>query len=146
MEHVARMFNRQNLVAEVVTVDRSSRGGSHSHIVDWRGKVCTCGKWSIYGIPCSHTQVMARRLNLDLSNFVRTYYNVTTYKMTYKGVFHSLMSEKYWEDPDFELFHNDRLRTATPVERSRSMCIPNEMNLPQARVGQQGQAIRNEHN
>lgn len=47
MEHAVRMFNRQNLVAEVVTVDRSSGGGSHSHIVDWRGKVCTCGKWSI---------------------------------------------------------------------------------------------------
>ena len=51
-----RPFHQQNNVFQVCTTynPHSSEGGDHSHEVRLQDNRCTCGKWEIYKIPCSH--------------------------------------------------------------------------------------------
>lgn len=120
----------------MTTKGKPSKGGtgSHRHTVDVRKKDCTCGKWTLFGIPCSHAQAVAREFGLDPFNMIQPCYSVICIKAAYEGVFTPLMDKEYWEDADFELQHCEVLRTAPQVGRPRTTRIPNEMDLPQARA------------
>ncbi|XP_012844296.1 PREDICTED: uncharacterized protein LOC105964315 [Erythranthe guttata] len=125
-------FNQQLLSAEVITKARPGGGGNNKHTVSLRDQTCTCGKWKLTGIPCSHVLHVCREWMLSASVYVNDWYTVDRLVNTYSGIFQPLLSEHYWEDVGFELIHDPTLLG----DRRRSR-IPNEMDVPQTRARQQ---------
>ncbi|XP_012850103.1 PREDICTED: uncharacterized protein LOC105976338 [Erythranthe guttata] len=125
-------FNQQQLSAEVMTRARPSGGGNNKHTVSLRDRTCTCGKWVLTGIPCSHVLHVCREWNMSASVYVNECYTVSRLVNTYAGSFQPVLSEHYWEEVDFELIHDPTLLG----DRRRSR-IRNEMDVAQTRARQQ---------
>ncbi|XP_012834091.1 PREDICTED: uncharacterized protein LOC105954952 [Erythranthe guttata] len=143
--HYMRRFNTRNYAGEVFTRAKPQGGGGKTHCVDLRAKECSCNKWTLFGIPCSHVQHVCRDFRLDAETLVAEYYSVRNHKNTYSGVFHPLLPEMCWEDADFELFHDVTLRKATRRGRPESSRIRNEMDRPQARARRKSRATQESH-
>ena len=76
--HYVRPFNQQNGVFQVCTIynPQSSEGGDHSHEVRLQDNTCTCGKWEIYKIPCSHVIAVCIREHINAMKYINPCYSV----------------------------------------------------------------------
>ena len=50
------------------------------YVVDLAAKTCSCRRWDLIGIPCSHSVATIYRKNLEPTDFVHEYYMKTTYE------------------------------------------------------------------
>ncbi|XP_073307173.1 uncharacterized protein [Primulina huaijiensis] len=135
-EHRVSKYDVHDQTASVATVGRPSRG-QHMHIVKLSASDCSCGKWTIFGIPCSHAICTAKWHSLDPTTLVQPWYNLSEYLATYDGRFQPLADERYWDPPTFELHHNPVRRERRRVGRDRTTRIRNEMDTPGLRDRQQ---------
>ncbi|KAG8383775.1 hypothetical protein BUALT_Bualt04G0048800 [Buddleja alternifolia] len=89
------------------------------YVVNLRKMECDCGKWSEFGIPCSHVQSVCKRWDVEAANYVKPYYEIHPYLATYRGIYTPLPGEHYWDTPPFELFHKETLRVSRRVASFR---------------------------
>ncbi|RWR87935.1 hypothetical protein CKAN_01689900 [Cinnamomum micranthum f. kanehirae] len=66
-------------------------------VVDLERRTCTCRKWEIMGIPCSHSLASMKMRNLNPYDFVEDWYLTTTYRTTYNEVLHATRDSRQWE-------------------------------------------------
>ncbi|KAL0319777.1 UNVERIFIED_CONTAM: hypothetical protein Sradi_5239200 [Sesamum radiatum] len=55
IDHTVTKYNHRQQSASVVT-KRQSGFGLNTHVVKITNRECSCGKWTQFGIPCSHAQ------------------------------------------------------------------------------------------
>jgi hypothetical protein len=83
-------------IGEVSGVDKDLRVWRHT--VDLKAHECTCRKWQIRGIPCSHAiSYIGFRRELDLEDFVSPYYSVQMFKATYATWVPGLPDKSLWK-------------------------------------------------
>ena len=70
--HYVRPFYQQNDVFQVCIIynPHSFEGGDHSHKVRLQDNTCTCGKWEIYKIPCSHVIAVCIREHINAMKYI----------------------------------------------------------------------------
>ncbi|KAL0406145.1 UNVERIFIED_CONTAM: hypothetical protein Slati_3928400 [Sesamum latifolium] len=126
IDHTVTKYNHRQQSASVVT-KRQSRYGLNTHVVKITNRECSCGKWTQFGIPCSHAQRVCAAYNINAASTVKDYYDVMAYKNTYSKAFQPLHPEDYWDVPEFELVHDTAIRISTRPDRNQTSHIHNEM-------------------
>ncbi|XP_073133828.1 uncharacterized protein [Henckelia pumila] len=100
LNSVLKGARRLPISAIVATGGRPSRG-QHMQVVRISTTDCSCGKWTIFGIPCSHDICTAKWHSLDPTTLVQSWYNISEYLAAYEGRFEPLADERYWDRPTF---------------------------------------------
>ncbi|XP_042061570.1 uncharacterized protein LOC121805686 [Salvia splendens] len=60
---------------EVLTYHRGPGRGHNIHVVDYREKRCSCGKWQTWRMPCSHAVAVLRERSDDIFSHVDSRYH-----------------------------------------------------------------------
>ncbi|XP_073153839.1 uncharacterized protein [Henckelia pumila] len=93
-EHRVIKYDVRTQTASVATGGRPSRG-QHIQVVRLSTSDCSCGKWTIFGISCSHAICTAKYHSLDPTTLVQSRYNISNYLAAYEGRFEPLADERY---------------------------------------------------
>ena len=67
-----------------------------THCLNLHDKKCTCGKFMIYGFPCSHIIAACQHRCVDFRLFVQAYYTTESYNDTWASLFHPIFNEDEW--------------------------------------------------
>ncbi|KAF3668786.1 putative receptor-like protein 12-like [Capsicum annuum] len=106
-------------VFEIPTFSRDGKGGN-VHTVNAKTKICSCGKWKNYHMPCSHCIKFYGNRGIEPNTYVSKYYSTKLYKQTYSGKFYPVGDERYWPPVPFALVANiEYMRTSGVEERTR---------------------------
>ncbi|WOL13418.1 hypothetical protein Cni_G22188 [Canna indica] len=71
-------------------------------IVDLPNRSCSCNKFQIFGIPCSHVMAVIGYRSLDPYPFCEYYFTVETYKKIYEDKIFPTRSKQYWRRESFD--------------------------------------------
>ena len=66
--HKVKTFNKQMGIYEVETglyITEHKKKGGHLHMVGIISRTCTCKKWQIFKLPCSHTFATMQYIRMD---------------------------------------------------------------------------------
>ncbi|KAL2231116.1 UNVERIFIED_CONTAM: hypothetical protein Sindi_1706000 [Sesamum indicum] len=138
VEHTVTKYHQFQQSASVVT-RRHGGHGVNTHVVKIANRECSCGKWTQFGIPCSHAQKVCAAFMINAASMVKDYYDIMTYKNIYSKSFEPVHSEDYWDVPGFELVHDPTIRISSRPGRNQTTRIHNEMDWAQRRARQQAQ-------
>ncbi|XP_073271468.1 uncharacterized protein [Primulina huaijiensis] len=93
-EHHVAKYDVRDQTASVATLGRPSLG-QHMQVVKLSTSDCSCSKWMVFGIPCSHAICTAKWHSLYPTTLVQPWYNISEYLATYEGIFQPLADERY---------------------------------------------------
>ncbi|XP_073061972.1 uncharacterized protein [Primulina eburnea] len=130
--HSVSRYEISDKSASVVTRGRLGHN-EHVQVVNLSTRDCSCGKWTIFGIPCSHAICTAKWYGLDPMELMQPCFSMHRYVKTYEGKFIPIPDEGYWDDAEFELNHNQCRREKRRAGRHRTSRIHNEMDRPTTR-------------
>jgi hypothetical protein len=67
------------------------------HTVDLENRTCSCRRWQITGLPCTHALCLINATrNRDVDDFVDEYYSVDMFKRAYEGVVMPMTGRSQW--------------------------------------------------
>lgn len=93
--HSFLQYDNERGIFEVRTAIYNNRG-NNVHTLNESAKLCSCGKWSIYHMPCSHAIKCFQRVGYAETNYVDQQYSVSKYLNTYSGQLQPVGAEHYW--------------------------------------------------
>ncbi|KAK2652915.1 hypothetical protein Ddye_012771 [Dipteronia dyeriana] len=73
-----------------------NRGSIAYAVVDLDQRTCTCRRWNLTGIPCSHSMAAIYSKRDDPTKYVDKWYFKDTYKKCYSSVLHGIRMEELW--------------------------------------------------
>ncbi|XP_070054050.1 uncharacterized protein [Nicotiana tomentosiformis] len=59
--------------------------GNNIHTINEARRLCSCGKWSIYHLPCSHAMKCFKHTGFVATRYINKEYSVASYLNTYSG-------------------------------------------------------------
>ncbi|WVZ24376.1 hypothetical protein V8G54_002920 [Vigna mungo] len=65
-------------------------------VVNLDNKDCSCRKWFISGIPCTHVITAMKFLNLNAEDYIRHWFRKSTYEETY-NIIYSINGQHVWD-------------------------------------------------
>ncbi|XP_074306370.1 uncharacterized protein LOC141641614 [Silene latifolia] len=71
--------------------------GDDRFTVELEKKTCTCFKWDLTGVPCSHACLCIPKKRLTLHSFVDVAYSKEMYKKAYEHSINPVPGPKQWE-------------------------------------------------
>ena len=74
--------------------------GDHTYEVNLLQRTCTCQKWKLYKIPCSHVIAVCIRYQHDAEQYIDPCYSVDALFRSYAPVFLVLKDRLSWPDPE----------------------------------------------
>jgi hypothetical protein len=87
---------------------------------------CSCGKWKIYHMPCSHALAAIKKSGHRVVDYVCPHFTVEEYKGTYAPMFSPIPDKPYW--PTYEgLFFKPDPERRRKIGRPQSTRLKNEM-------------------
>ena len=75
------------------------RHGDHTHRVNLLQRTCTCQKWKLYKIPCSHVIAVCIKYWHDAKQYIDPCYSMNTLFRSYAPVFLVLKDGLSWPNP-----------------------------------------------
>ena len=86
-------------------VDTSHNSGStghedHTYGVNLLQRTCTCQKWKLYKIPCSHVIAVCIRYRHDVEQYIDPCYSVDALFRSYAPIFPALKDRLSWPNPE----------------------------------------------
>ncbi|KAI5673092.1 hypothetical protein M9H77_13456 [Catharanthus roseus] len=82
---------------------RVSGMGNNVYTLRINNKFCSCEKWQIYTLHCSHVLAVCKENGSKTYTYVPEIYSRQTYRRTYQANFHPVLSENFWRDVPFSL-------------------------------------------
>ncbi|WVY95217.1 hypothetical protein V8G54_034305 [Vigna mungo] len=58
---------------------------------------CTCRKWAIIGIPCTHAITSMKFLNINAKDYITHWFRKSTYEETYNSIIYPINGQHIWE-------------------------------------------------
>ncbi|WCJ39720.1 hypothetical protein M5689_020686 [Euphorbia peplus] len=74
----------------------TANGGPY--IVNLEEKTCTCRRWQLTGLPCSHAICAIRHNNQRVEDFVSKHYHVSTFMEMYGNYINPTNNEELWPE------------------------------------------------
>ncbi|WVY90437.1 hypothetical protein V8G54_035951 [Vigna mungo] len=69
----------------------------HQFVVNVDTMECTCRKWAITGIPCTHAITAMKFLNINAEHYIDHWFRKSTYEETYNGIIYPINGQHIWE-------------------------------------------------
>ncbi|KAL6529661.1 hypothetical protein OROGR_015284 [Orobanche gracilis] len=152
-------YNEQRGVFEVTTARYKTNGywkGGNKHILDLTQGFCSCGKWSRFHAPCSHTVAGCLTCNLDWKQYIEPYHSLSMLYEIWRYEFNPMPHQAYWTFPlanNWEMYgilvpdENLRKKKGKRGQMGQSQRIRTEMDnsrkvIACGRCGQQGHTRR----
>ncbi|CAL2266766.1 unnamed protein product [Prunus armeniaca] len=66
------------------------------YVVDLERHMCTCRKWDLCRIPCSHSMVAIAKTEKSTYDFVHSLYKRAAYDRAYESYISPMPSQEYW--------------------------------------------------
>ncbi|CAL5350465.1 unnamed protein product [Camellia sinensis] len=98
--HMLVPINRGIGEYEVRTAPHGMGGGARQ-IVSLRPPSCSCGKYTLFHLPCSHMLAVTADLGEDPFPFVAPEYRLEVHKRIFAQKFRPMLHEQYWPDNDY---------------------------------------------
>jgi hypothetical protein len=89
-------------------------------------KTCSCQKWQLFHMPCSHALAAIKKVGHRISDHVCPSFTVAEYKATYAPMFSPIPDKPYWPHYEGMFFKPDPERKRK-TGRPRSTRLKNEM-------------------
>ena len=86
-------------------------------VVKLSDMTCSCGKWTLYHLPCSHVLAACAQTSLDVSPFVDQFYTLEQHLACYSPQFQPIPHPDYWNEPNMSML-------LPPFERMRKVGRP----------------------
>jgi hypothetical protein len=93
---------------------------------------CTCQKWQLYHMPCSHAIAAMKKAKRRTSDYIDKYYTVECYRNIYAPKFSTILDQHYWPAYSGFLFLPDPQRRRKPG-RPVTQRLRNEMDWSEQR-------------
>jgi len=93
------------------------------HTVDLDNRTCSCQRWQITGLPCTHALCLIHSMrNRSVEDYIDDYYSVHKFKKAYEHVIAPMNGRDQWPEVDmgFKLCP-PRLKRAAGRPRTRRM-------------------------
>ena len=90
-------------IYEVFTTHRT-------HIADLGTHTCTCSKWDLTGIPCTHAIAAIITDKRQPEDFVHDYYRIETLKLAYEPIITPIPDSNLWVHTEFDPIMPPKLR------------------------------------
>ena len=77
------------------------------HTVDLKERTCTCRRWQVTGLPCTHALcIITSFRGYNIEDYVHEYYSVAKFKKAYEKSVKPMTDRKQWPkmDPGFKLW------------------------------------------
>jgi hypothetical protein len=138
--HIVTRFNHNGGVFDIRTCPNldSSYGGDHTHQINLQEGTCTCGKWQMLKIPCSHVIACCAHQNIDVRQYIDSCYKLTEQLASYSESFEPVKDEPYLQPIERPTLRPDPTMLRQKG-RPKSTRIRNEMdwreNQPKPRCG-----------
>ncbi|WVZ25424.1 hypothetical protein V8G54_003968 [Vigna mungo] len=58
---------------------------------------CTCRKWTISGIPCTHAITTMKFLNINAEDYIGHWFRKSTYEETYNPIIYPIKGQNVWD-------------------------------------------------
>ncbi|XP_075665278.1 uncharacterized protein LOC142634930 [Castanea sativa] len=129
-KHSVTVFSHEDGLFEVRTPinPNSAYRGNHRHEVNLRESTCSCQKWQVYKIPCSHVIAVCKYQGISAMRYIDRCYCLEEQVACYAPRFRMVLDSVHWNEPDFSvLYPNVKLRRAKGQPRSTRLL--NEMDL-----------------
>ena len=110
-----------------------SRSGQ-THCLNLHDKKCTCGKFLIYGFPCSHIIAACQHQCVDFRLFVQAYYIKQSYYDTWANLSHPIFNEDEWPLYDGPTTVPPKSMKRIGSRRSKSTRLHNEMDVREGKT------------
>ncbi|ESQ36238.1 hypothetical protein EUTSA_v10006911mg [Eutrema salsugineum] len=99
---VHRVYRANEAEFEVMTLEANV-------VVDIENRTCLCGRWQIYGLPCSHAVAALLSCKEDVYVYTEKCFTVENYRRTYADTVEPVSDEVVWKEKDSE--RDDGIRT-----------------------------------
>jgi len=129
-KHSVAVFSHEDGLFEVKTPinPNSTYRGNHCHEVNLRQSTCSCQKWQVYKILCSHVIAMCKYQSISVMRYIDRCCHLEEQVACYAPRFCMVPKSVHWNELDFlVLYPNVNLRCAKGQPRSTR--LRNEMNL-----------------
>ncbi|XP_075633715.1 uncharacterized protein LOC142606216 [Castanea sativa] len=129
-KHSVTVFSHEDGLFEVRTPinPNSAYRGNHRHKVNLRENTCSCQKWQVYKILCSHVIAVCKYQGISAMRYIDCCYCLEEQVACYAPRFRMVPDSVHWNEPDFPvLYPNVKLRRAKG--RPRLTRLLNEMDL-----------------
>ncbi|XP_048501563.1 uncharacterized protein LOC125497894 [Beta vulgaris subsp. vulgaris] len=73
----------------------------YTYVVDLEAQTCSCGRWTLMGIPCWHSLACIQLRRLKYEHYVHKAYHVETYAATYVPKLRGMPGQLQWEQTDY---------------------------------------------
>ncbi|KAK2648266.1 hypothetical protein Ddye_015755 [Dipteronia dyeriana] len=73
-----------------------SKGSTTCPVVDLDQRSCTCRRWNLTGIHCSHSMTTIYSKGDDPTKYVYKWYLKDTFKKCYSSILHGIKTKKVW--------------------------------------------------
>ncbi|WVY94961.1 hypothetical protein V8G54_034049 [Vigna mungo] len=70
-------------------------------VVNLDKKECSCRKWLITGIPCTHRITAMKFLNVNAEDYIATCYRKSTYEETYNSIIYPINGQVLWDKTSY---------------------------------------------
>ncbi|KAK6153435.1 hypothetical protein DH2020_013074 [Rehmannia glutinosa] len=78
LNHSVQMYDFQTQTTSVITI-APGKSRVRTFRVKLSAQECSCRQWKSDGIPCSHAMQACKYVNIDPTNFMKSYYSTSTY-------------------------------------------------------------------
>ena len=128
MQHEVTMYDANALRCNVLSrVETNDRGGN-DYTVEYKKKVCSCGKWQMQRFPCSHAIAVCNWLGKSPHSITSWKFHTDTYIQQYNSHFYTLGHKSEWPAAEWRI-QGDPSMITTHRGRVRQRRIQNEMDV-----------------
>ncbi|GKD80929.1 uncharacterized protein Tco_1347768 [Tanacetum coccineum] len=126
--HHLSEFNYNECVYKIVMKLRINDTGGNAHTVHYFQQTCTCGKWQMERIMCSHALAVCSHRGDNPLTIIYTVYTTALFKQQYLLDFTTLPLVDYWLDLGWKI-KADNSKINVSRGRKKSSRIHNEMSI-----------------
>jgi len=94
--HKKKLAANRWLTCWVGQIQFEVKNGLQSFTVDLVIAHCSCSKWNITSIPCTHAITCIFFNRQDFEQYVHPYYHVSTYRACYKSIIAPINGHNMW--------------------------------------------------
>lgn len=87
------------------------RVGVRTFVTHLGNQTCTCRKWDLTGVPCSHAIAAIMKDKRDPTSFVHPFYHKETFMLSYESIINPIPDDSQWVHVELDAI------TAPPLRR-----------------------------